>query len=306
MNTGNLDIPDSGGFARAPAKVVADPAWRRQERRRPRWVFWLAGLAGLSLAGSAAMLMLGAEPRHPAEAPLITADPTPVRVRPDDPGGLRVPNLDKAVYDQLARSGQGDAGARRPQPRVESLLPPPEAPQPLPVEPVSLTPGPSPQQLAREPEQPARPPQPAIPAAPAPQGAAPAATAAVAPMQATPAPSAAAPPAPAASAPAASAAVATVPREPPPAVAPQAGTGRIQVQLAAVPSEQAATAEWERLRRRMPDLLGNQRLIVSRGEREGQPFWRVRTGAFSDSTAARAFCDQVRQRGGSCFVAPAG
>jgi cell division septation protein DedD len=100
--------------------------------------------------------------------------------------------------------------------------------------------------------------------------------------------------------------VVTVPREPPPAAPPPAGNGRIQVQLAAVPSEQAATAEWDRLRRRMPDLLGNQRLSVSRGEREGQPFWRVRTGAFSDSTAARAFCDQVRQRGGSCFVAPAG
>jgi cell division septation protein DedD len=80
----------------------------------------------------------------------------------------------------------------------------------------------------------------------------------------------------------------------------------VQVQLAAVPSEQAATAEWDRLRRRMPDLLANQRLTVSRGEREGQPFFRIRTGAFADNASARAFCDQVRQRGGSCFVAPSG
>lgn len=275
MISGDLDIPDGSGFTRSPAKVVADPAWRRREKPRARWVFWLAGLVGLSLVGSSAMFMLGTEPRQPAEVPLITADPTPVRVRPDDPGGMRVPNLDKDIYDQFARDRQAAVAARRGEPRIESLLPPPEAPRPLPVEAVALTPGPPPQQLAREPEQPAAP----------------------------PAPSAAAP-APAPASPAASASVAT---PPPPTAAPQpAQPGRIQVQLAAVPSERAATSEWERLRRRMPDLLANQSLTVSRGEREGQPFFRIRTGAFPDNATARAFCDQVRQRGGSCFVAPAG
>jgi cell division septation protein DedD len=109
---------------------------------------------------------------------------------------------------------------------------------------------------------------------------------------------------PAAAAPQASAPPPQAPATPP-APAPS-GNGRIQVQLAAVTTEAAATAEWDRLRRRMPDLLGNLRLIVSRGEREGQPFWRVRTGGFDDNAQARAFCDQVRSRGGSCFVAPAG
>jgi hypothetical protein len=295
MSNGNIDIPDSGGFARSPAKVVADPAWRRREKPRPRWVFWLIGLVSLSLLGSGTMLLLGTEPRQPADAPLITADPAPVRVRPDDPGGMRVANLDKDVYDQLNRGGQGQGGAGRPGARVESLLPPPEAPKPLPVEPVALTPGPSPQQLAREPEQPAAP--------PVPPAATPAATPGAGPA-----------PAPPPRAPAASAAVTTPPpaaplAAPPPAplaAPPAAATGRIQVQLAAVPSEQAATAEWERLRRRMPDLLANQRLVVSRGEREGQAFFRIRTGTFADNASARAFCDQVRQRGGSCFVTPAG
>ena len=78
------------------------------------------------------------------------------------------------------------------------------------------------------------------------------------------------------------------------------------MQLAAVPTEQAANAEWQRLQRRMPELLGNQRLVVSRGEREGQPFFRIRTGAFADNAAARTFCDQVKARGASCFVAPQG
>jgi hypothetical protein len=291
MSSGDLDIPDGGGFTRSPAKVVADPAWRRREKPRARWMFWLVGLVGLSLVGSGAMLMLGTEPRQPAEVPLITADPTPVRVRPDDPGGMRVPNLDKDIYDQLARDRQAAGAARRGEPRIESLLPPPEAPKPLPVEPVALTPGPSPQQLAREPEKPASPPGSAgVPVPPPPAAAAPA-------------------PAPAPAAPAASASGAAPPpppAAPPPAAPPPTASGRVQVQLAAVPSEQAATSEWERLRRRMPDLLANQRLSVSRGEREGQPFFRIRTGAFPDNATARAFCDQVRQRGGSCFVAPAG
>jgi hypothetical protein len=285
MNGGNLDIPDANGWAKSPARVVADPAWRRREKKRFRWAAWLAGLAAVSLIGAGVMMMLGHEPRTPAEAPLITADPSPVRIRPDDPGGLRVPNLDKTVYDQLGRANapraNGSAGAR-----VESLLPPPEAPRPLPeavrpapppalpAQPAALAEGPSQQQLAREPEQPAAPAQQAARTPPAPQAAAPTAPPPTAPQAAaTPAP---------------------VP----------AGNGRIQVQLAAVPTEQAANAEWQRLQRRMPDLLGNQRLVLSRGEREGQPFFRIRTGAFADNAAARGFCDQVRARGGSCFVAP--
>jgi hypothetical protein len=301
MSGGNLDIPDAGGFTRTPAKVVADPAWRRREKPKGRWVFWLLGLVAISLVGSGVMLLSGTAPHEPADVPLITADPNPVRVRPDDPGGLRVPHLDKEVYDQIQR-GTRQATAPRPgAPRVESLLPPPEAPKPLPVEPVALTPGPSPQQLARELEAPA--PQPSA-AAPQPPAAAPA------PPPASPPPRGAAPPAtpPAAASPSGQQAAVSpaAPSATPPTAAPPTGQGRIQVQLAAVPSEQAAAAEWERLRRRMPDLLGNQRLIVSRGERDGQPFFRVRTGGFADNAQARAFCDQVRQRGGSCFVAPAG
>ena len=37
-------------------------------------------------------------------------------------------------------------------------------------------------------------------------------------------------------------------------------------------------------------------------ERDGTPFWRVRTGGFADLGAARGFCEQVRARGFTCFV----
>lgn len=291
MNTSDLDIPEARpGWAKSPAKVVADPAWRRPEKRRLSSLVWLAGLAGLSLVGAAVLVLLGREPAAPAEAPLITADSSPVRVRPDDPGGMRVPNLDERVYDQLSRAAAPQRAGGQTGGRVESLLPPPEAPKPLPVPPeptvqsAALTEGPSQAQAAREPEQPLPAPAQLGQVLPPPP---PSATQTLAP--------AAPPPAPAAAAPA-----------PPPAPPAPRPSGSVQVQLAAVPSEQAANAEWNRLRRRMPELLADQRLVISRGQREGgQPFFRIRTGAFADNASARAFCEQIKTRGGSCFVAPA-
>src|SRR3546814_14635350 len=54
-------------------------------------------------------------------APLIKADPNPTKLRPEQPGGLQVPNQDKLVYEAM-RPGDGDV------PRVAGPLPPPERP----------------------------------------------------------------------------------------------------------------------------------------------------------------------------------
>ncbi len=51
------------------------------------------------------------------EVPLIRADFGPVKVRPEKPGGMEVPDRDKLVYQRM------QSGA--PEPRVERLLPPP-------------------------------------------------------------------------------------------------------------------------------------------------------------------------------------
>src|SRR5436305_2137314 len=53
--------------------------------------------------------------------PLIRADQRPVKVKPDQPGGMDVPDRDKLVFSDRA-------GA----PPIERLLPPPERPEPLP------------------------------------------------------------------------------------------------------------------------------------------------------------------------------
>ncbi len=60
---------------------------------------------------------------------LVKADPDPYKVKPENPGGLKVENQDKLVYDRVAK---GEAP-----PRVENLLPAPEEPKapPKPVAP---------------------------------------------------------------------------------------------------------------------------------------------------------------------------
>jgi hypothetical protein len=75
-----------------------------------------------------------------------------------------------------------------------------------------------------------------------------------------------------------------------------------QIQFAAVTSEQAAQAEWDRIARKMPSLLGGRKPAFSKVEHDGKTFWRVRTAGFADLAAAKGLCDQVKSKGGTCTV----
>ena len=85
-----------------------------------------------------------------------------------------------------------------------------------------------------------------------------------------------------------------------PAVSPPAG--RAEVQLAALPTEEAAKQQWALLQHRLPDLLRGRDPAIGKVEVDGHVWWRVRTGGFADPAAARGFCDQVRAKGGACDV----
>ncbi|MEO3473726.1 SPOR domain-containing protein [Roseomonas sp. CAU 1739] len=229
------------------------------------------GLAAVLVVGGAAWWGLS-HVGGQRSVPLIEPDPRPFKVRPDDPGGLRVPNQDELIFERNRGSNAQPPGAR--------LAPEPESPS---IEALrAQVAQPAPRPAATTPAAPAVAPQPQV------------AARAGAPAAAT-----SAAPAPAVSTPAATAPAAT-PVASRPGPAPN---GRIRVQLGALTSEEAAQSEWERLARRHADLLGAFRPQVVKFERDGQAtLYRLRTGGFADVAAAQSFCEQARAKQMPCTV----
>jgi len=268
-------------------REVQVPSYRvRQasaESGPPRLFLVAGGLAGLLAVGG---LVGWAVTRYTDHTiPVIEADSRPVKVKPEDRGGLRVPNQDEIIFERRNIGGayepSGRLGPAAETPNLDALraatTPPPSATPPAPA----AMPAAPPQQAAAEPA-PAAVPQ----AAPLPREAAPAAP-----------PSA---PAPVAQAPAAPPPVKTVVAPPP---APARVVGGVMVQLGALDSEDGARTEWERLGRRAPDLMQGRTPHIIRFEREGKPtMWRLRTGGFESRDTASTFCESMKSRGGACAV----
>ena len=269
--------------------------------------------------------------------PVLEADATPTKLRPEQPGGMEVPHQDKLVFDRLNQSGRDD------RPKVEHLLPPPEQPLPRPV----VTP--------QVPAMPALPPPPAVAPLPsgstttvprgipddvlppvvpqppvqvqaglppslpvggqssqvaslpsAPPKAAPKATA----PQPVTAPGALAPPKapstpPTAAAPASPKAAPAAPQpvvaQPPKAPAASAGGG-FRIQLASVRTEAEAAAEWKRLAGRHPDALGGLSMQVAKADLgEKGVYYRVQGGSV-DEARAKTICAQLKAQNVGCVV----
>ncbi|MCC7282681.1 MAG: hypothetical protein IT556_09885, partial [Acetobacteraceae bacterium] len=201
------------------------PAYRapmaaRSNERRTRRVMLIGAAAAVGVfAAVLGLRALVSGARAPHEVPLVAADERPTRVRPDNPGGMTVPNQDKLIFERAA----GRAVA----PQQAALAPPPEVPQALP-RPVPPQPA---QQLAQQPAQ-QQVPTPAPAAQPAAARLPPPVPASQTPASQTPAAQAGA-----AQAGAAQAGATQAPASPAaaPAAAPVPG-GRVAVQLAAVGS----------------------------------------------------------------------
>jgi hypothetical protein len=254
--------------------------------------------------------------------PLVKAEPGPVKVKPDDPGGQEIPFQDSTVYDRLTPNSDR-------KPVVEKLLPPPEEPAtrtppapPPPAETANLAPPPPPAQGAQ-----------ALPPPPAPlQQAAsplPPAVDASAPTALAPAPGAiviqpppppqpkiveAAPPPPlkpvAVEKPkpepkAAPTSIAALIAEAGPAAAPApkaaSSGGSYRLQLSAVRSADAVAGEWARLKRRYPELAGLTSSTSKVEVPDKGTFYRVEAGPL-DEAAAKSTCTRLRGQGLGCIV----
>jgi len=239
-----------------------------ESRRRPRRVFatvltlLVMGLfsGGLWLAYIEVTRHAGGEPAS-GGVPLIRADERPTKVKPEQPGGMEIPDRDKLIYNPA-------------RPVVEHLLPPPEKPMTRPL------PSPTaPSQTEAAGSQPSAPP----PAAGMPENA-PTATPASQPQTHAAGRAAQAGPAPPKS----------------------AGTkaGGIRLQLGSVRSEDAARQEWERIKRKSTDLLGNLSATPIRTDLGDKGiYYRIETGPLADQAAAERICSELKQRSIGCIIA---
>jgi cell division septation protein DedD len=293
---------------------AADEAYDEQpDERRGRFRrIAMFGVAALAVFGFGAIVAYGyftySDRNGMTPAPLIAADPRPVRVKPERVGGLEVPHTNLSIYDAGQTSSRpGQAGG------TETLLPPPENPLPKPIptpvvqtgsQPIAASGAAAPPaavaslpatdatQAAIGDVGAARTVVPTPPPPPAPPYIPPAARGTAAP--------AGQPPSARSTGAATTAAVAA-----PAPAATQLRGGGFRIQVGAMRTEPEARAAWEQVRRKHPDVLGPMvpsYAKVEFGDRGS--FFRVQAGPLASRDAARSACEKLSKAGTVCFVVP--
>ena len=307
-----------------PERFDADAGSMEARRGAHTRVILTIALALLALAAIgivARLLFVGNGQQIAADAtvPVIKADDKPIKTKPDDRGGMAVPNQDKLVYKDVGKTdtAQNEKLAPAPEkpqvpaakaqantPAASSDMPVPPPPAIAPADNTDSAPAQS--QMANAAPAAANPPA-AAPSAPM-SAAKPAAMASAAP--ATPAKAGAAAAtkpatantttASAAPAPAPSAAMAPAMK----ANAPAASAGGTwQVQLAAMKSEPEAAAAWKKALAGNKELLGNLTEETVQADLGAKgTFFRVRVGPL-DEAAAKTLCAELTKRNQGCIVA---
>ena len=240
----------------------------RSPRRAKLWPMAAAAVSVIVL-GAGAWLIYERMMVGPGggEVPYVAADAGPEKIRPQQEGGMEVPNQDIRIYNELDRS--------LPARESEVLLPAPEAP----VTPPAASDTKS--QSATDGAGGASAPEPALDVTPA------------AGTDTRPDDSAAA------GSGATSEGVATT-DEP---IQTATTTGAFRIQLAAVKTPEAAQAAWKKVTKTYPDVLKGLALNVVKIDRgaEGALF-RVQGGPFADRQAAESACGKLKQKSQACLV----
>ena len=303
--------------APAPRKI-----WRRH--LLPAWI--LLGCVAAAVVAWAVVELVASGPAPDAPVRLVEAPTAPYKVRPDDPGGLEIPDRDKLIYETLETD--------EPEEGPEQILPPPEEP----VSPSSAAdgageadaaPAPPPEAVSTTTEAEGPPPEEAEEPPPAAEAQAPAVaeTAPVEPRRppvppprgAVRAERAAANEAPerasAAEAPATAAGADGVPvparkparlaraEVPASESASWTAAGSALIELGASMKRADMERLWERLRRRHETTLaGHDPLILRTDRGERGSLYRLQAGPFTDRVAAERTCVRLEAHGINCIV----
>lgn len=210
--------------------------------------------------------------------PVITAEAGPIRVPPENPGGVEVPDQDKLIYERIA-------GAET-EPTESGLAAPPETPQDIPA-PANIEAGAVPLETPGSAEE---------------------GDSALAADVATAAPSAEQIAAEKAAKQQAAALTSEIEAEDPGAADAAAQTaaatsGAFVVQIGAFKDDGEAAGQWQAFKKRNADMTGALKPDIKRVDLGAKGVWyRLRVGPFDTKQNAVAFCEVLRTRGGQCNV----
>ncbi|KZB72964.1 MULTISPECIES: SPOR domain-containing protein [Thalassospira] len=225
--------------------------------------------------------------------PILLPDPSPIKIRPEDPGGMEVPHRETTVYDQLS-DVDPDANVV-----LQELPDMPRAPEAVPTakaqgddETTETVEESSMEETVQQVQES--------------QGLA-ADTVVEAPEidepDLTDAEKAVAAAKSRTNETAAAEQVEAAKEEPAPAEQEVADAGAFRVQLASVREEAGAAAEWKRLSSKNKDLLGNLEMFVQRIDIEGKGvFYRLQAGPLGDAGAAEKLCADLKERSVGCLI----
>ena len=273
-----------------------------------------AGVAWYALSNAAGP---GGQQLAAFEPPLLKADPEPYKRKPEDPGGMRIPNQDKQVFERIL---PGPAPQQE-----ERLLPKPEEPVarpvPAPAPPVAETateevapiePSEAPEQATAEQLATPAPAQPLPPPAVAALPRTPVATASIDTADSTGAAQESEDVAP--GTPMIAGDGTPIPMEKPQqlaAVAPAAAspqaapemTAVYRLQLAAFRESAQALAAWQQLGRKFPEELQALQPHLVKVDIPGKgTFHRLQAGPFASAEAAETTCQALKARKQDCLI----
>ncbi len=275
-------------YLEEPRAAPRQPAARRR-RERSIIPLFLAGATLIVFAGFIWVSYVKGPKIVSGQLPVITADPSPVKIKPDKAGGTDIPFQDTTVYDDLNQTKQKHKATE-----VEHLLQPPEQPLPMPAPPAPVAPAtevqPAPDQKSVQENTLPAPPPASVPA-PAPKAAESEPAdhsddeAALAPAE-----PAKLPPPPA------------VKIEKPVSKTVPATGGHSTIQLGSFHDEAAADGEWKRLKGRYSDQLSALSPTVQRVDLGDKGIWyRLRAGPLGPDQA-KTTCATLKDSNVPCIV----